>query len=257
MNRKILYGIIIAVGLITLLAYFSERGGRNSGSPPGSQQPGFEAGRQPGDQRVRDQERRGRQGGGNTGAQAQGGQARGGRMQSAGMTAQGPEGVAPGRGGGKAVTGRVGNRGSGSHGTVGTDNIPVFVNGVQKGELNGQKLLEMVPEVSVGLRRGARSGWAVTEALKLAGVSEGTRAKFVDRQGKVLTIQWNQLTSPDPAIIFSFSQGGQLVLVSGKAMESETTGKRNSKTKRLNRATSPEEAPIEIHDIVKIEVIRG
>ncbi len=255
MNRTAIYGIIGVVAAITVAAYVTERGGLQI-SGPGSESaalPGAAAGRQPGDQRVRSN---------GSGAQTPAGAEVGtpavgnGRGRGGGGRQQQASQRGAGRSGSAGRTGRLGDHGGAAPVPVGTEAVPVFVNGVRKGEIAGAKLEQGVPEVSVAIRRNVRGGWPVTEALKLSGIDRAGKATFVNRKGESTTMEWAQLASPEPLYILTYTQGGQLMLTSGAKISSDEAGGKASRRGRKARV-DPAANAVTVSDIVKIELSQG
>jgi hypothetical protein len=207
----------------------------------------LQSGRQPGDQSVRPHAGQAGVQEGEPGNRRMKGAAQPGSSQGANRTA----------GGGQAQGDRVKERGKASHGQIGKEAIPIYVDGVQKGEISGQKLAEQLQEVTVNLRRGARGGWPVAEAFNLAGIRQAGKATFVDRKGTSKSVAWSELTAKEPIYVLSYNQGGQLLLLKGEeAKEDSKTGQKNRGRRNRGDGQKPT-GEVAVQDIVKIELTRS
>lgn len=250
MKSNFIYGAVAVAMVITIAAFLSEETVENKTLNTETAFQAFPDDRRPGDQRVRDHSR------GSVSRADQKGvrQGQGGNVSAAGAGGGGlKSGLKKGTQTAKSGSDRFGERGRASYGKIGSESIPVFVKGVQKGEIGGQILLGQLNERVVLLRRGPRLGWGVVEALKLAGIEEGGRATFTAREGDSKTVEWSMLETGEGIYILSYNQSGQLLLLSGKEIDMEDPGSRKEKRGRQSR-NSNSGGGIALQDIVKIEV---
>ncbi|HEY5648485.1 MAG TPA: hypothetical protein VIU33_03230, partial [Nitrospiria bacterium] len=194
-----------------------------------------------------------------------------GKGRSGGKTGLNPGGQGPGgkarmasqrpgsgsRGGASSAPkeNRFGQRDTESIGVIGKEPIPVFVQGVRKGDLVGDALNEKLENKPIQIRRGVRRGWDVSDALQMIGVTDPVSATFIDRKGASTTVNWPELSGSDKAFLLSYNNGGQLVLLSGAVftgvMPSQQRGQGGGRATRQSGGVSGEVA---VTDIVKIEL---
>ncbi len=205
--RAVLYGLsgmIIVLGLLYLVGYRISGPGLGNGpgmarGMPGSRRGGMDPNMM--------------QGGGG------GGQGR--------MMAQG--GPGSGQGGGQGQPGSRRGQGGGGGGAqpgaqnaavllplkVGTDSIPVWVNGKQSASFVGKDLTDHVQDVTVATPEGPRKGWSVPGMFKYLKVENVKEAVVIDASGKKQTVSAQQLNDPQTIALFTYNEKGQLMLISG------------------------------------------
>jgi hypothetical protein len=220
MKRRLLYGLI-GLAVIASAAYFLS-----------SESKIIKSGRQPGDQRVRE------------------------HRKAPSLS----QDVNADQLGSQRRSHRSGGHGSNAMSLVGKEKVPIFLDGRQKGAIDGRDLSDRLEKVTVLLRKGPKTGWVAAQALKLSGIEQAQSVAFSDRTGKTQTISWSQLEGEEPLLVFSYTQGGQLSLYAGSKLDQEDPKNKKSGKQRANRKMRSQVKDYDrtfISDIVKIEVRNG
>lgn len=185
-------------------------------------------------------------GGGAVMPQPGGGRQRGGGGQSGGS----------GQGGGQAQAGR--QPGFGPTGgillpiKVGTDSIPVLVNGKPAASFVGKDLTDNVEDTTIATPEGPRKGWSAAKMFNYLKIENVKEAVVINAAGKKQNVSARQLNDPQTIALFTYNDKGQLMLISGPKVRGVSKGM--TSLEQVKQMVSGRKDLLDFPDVVKIEV---
>jgi hypothetical protein len=135
---------------------------------------------------------------------------------------------------------------------IGTDPIPVLVDGKQTASFVGRDLIDHVQDVTVATSEGPRKGWSVPEMFKYLKIKNAKEAIVIDASGKKQAVTAQQLNDPQTIALFTYNEKGQLMLVSGPKVRGVNKGM--TSLDQVKQMIAGRNDLLSISNVVKLEV---
>jgi hypothetical protein len=135
---------------------------------------------------------------------------------------------------------------------LGSDKIAVIASGKQKSFTGND--LQSLEQKMVATTRGVRKGWMVAEVMKYLEITNARELVLVNKEGKTLSLPWENLKNQKGTVILFYDKLGGLVLVSGAEMTAEELETADNRAVRAAMRQVQAKDRIFLSDIVKIEV---
>jgi hypothetical protein len=191
------------------------------------------------------------------------GSGQGRKQQMAGGPAgSGQGGRGGGGGGGRGQQAQAGQQpGFGPSGGIllpmqmGTQAIPVLVNGKEVGSFVGKDLMDKVEDTVIATAEGPRKGWGVGKTLAYLGVKGAKEVVLFDKSGKKITVSGSQLQDQKTFVLLTYDATGSLLLVSGPKVRG--TNKGMTPREQVIQMVAGRKDLLNFSNIVRLEVIGG
>lgn len=135
---------------------------------------------------------------------------------------------------------------------VGTDSIPVLVNGKQAAKFVGKDLTDHVEDTTLATPEGPRKGWSVLKTFSYLKIGNVKELVVIDAAGKKQNVSAQQLNDPQTIAMFTYNEKGQLMLISGPKVRGVSKGM--TSLEQVKQMVADRKDLFDFPNVVKIEV---
>ncbi len=102
--------------------------------------------------------------------------------------------------------------------------IPVYLNGTEKGSLQGKDLLNNVEDTVIATTEGPRKGWGLAKTLAYLGIAQPANVTLQNDKGQKVTVSEAQLYDNRTFVLLTYDSDGSLLLASGPKVRGTNRG---------------------------------